>query len=79
MLLTEFFQFDNATNDFNNDRRYDADRDVSVVTPSDTRKIRLTLRQINQMRYQSEAHIAEKKAEASFIQQMYKNPQESSL
>ena len=37
----------------------------------DTRKIRLTLRQINQLRLQSEAHVAEKESELDFIRQMY--------
>jgi hypothetical protein len=34
----------------------------------------LTLRQINQLRLSTEAHEAEKQAEAGFISQMYSKP-----
>ena len=74
MLLNEFFYFNNENNDFANDRRYDNARDSSVLKKNDTRKTRLTLRQINQLRMQSEAHEMEKESEASFIQQMYGTP-----
>jgi hypothetical protein len=74
MLLLEFFYFNNENNDFANDRRYDNSKDSSVVKKSDTRKIRLTLRQINQLRLQSEAHQAEENSEQGFIQQMYGIP-----
>lgn len=77
MLLNEFFQFNDNNNDFIKDRRYDANRDKSVVKRSDTRKIRLTLRQLNQLRLQAEAHEAEEKSELGFIQQMYGNPIEA--
>lgn len=75
MLLTEFFNY-NSKNDFVDDRRYDAKRDSSVVKKSDTRKIRLTLRQINQLRLSSEAHEAEEQSELGFINQMYATPAE---
>lgn len=74
MLLKEFFEFNDTDNDFKNDRRYDNSRDTSRLTKSDTRKLRLTLRQINRLRLQSEAHEAEKQAEAGLIQMMYGNP-----
>lgn len=77
MLLNEFFYFNEKNNDFANDRRYDSSRDSSIVKKSDTRKIRLTLRQINQLRLQSEAHEAEQQSEMSFIQQMYGTPAEA--
>jgi len=77
MLLLEFFYFNDNKNDFANDRRYDNSRDSEVIEKSDTRKIRLTLRQINQLRLQAEAHVAEHEAEASFIQQMYGTPVEA--
>lgn len=77
MLLLEFFYFDDNKNDYANDRRYDNKRDSEVVEKSDTRKIRLTLRQINQLRLQAEAHIAEHESEVSFIQQMYGTPVEA--
>ena len=74
MLLNEFFYFNEKTNDFANDRRYDNSNDSSVLKPSDTRKVRLTLRQINQLRLQSEAHQLEAQSEMGFIQQMYGTP-----
>jgi len=77
MLLTEFFKFDADDNDFKNDRRYEPGRDKSVIKRKDTRKIRLTLRQLNRLRLQSEAHDAEKQSELGFIRQMYGNPPES--
>jgi hypothetical protein len=77
MLLNEFFYFDNDSNDFAKDRRYNNSRDSSVVKRDDTRKTRLTLRQINQLRMQSEAHEMEKQTELSFIQQMYGTPVEA--
>ncbi len=74
MLLNEFFYFNEKNNDFANDRRYDSSRDISVVEKSDKRKIRLTLRQINQLRLQSEAHQLEQQSEMDFIRQMYGTP-----
>ena len=71
MLLNEFFYFNEKNNDFAQDRRYDSSKDQSIVKQSDTRKIRLTLRQINQLRLQAEAHQLEKDSELGFIQQMY--------
>ena len=77
MLLLEFLYFNDNNNDFAVDRRYDSDRDSSVVKKSDTRKIRLTLRQINQLRQQSEAHEFEEQSEQEFIRQMYGTPVEA--
>ncbi len=74
MLLNEFFYFNEKNNDFANDRRYDSSRDSSIVDKEDKRKIRLTLRQINQLRLQSEAHQIEKESELGFIRQMYGTP-----
>jgi hypothetical protein len=74
MLLNEFFYFNDKNNDFAVDRRYDSTRDTSVVKKSDTRKVRLTLRQINQLRMQTEAHEFERDSEVEFIKQMYGAP-----
>jgi hypothetical protein len=76
MLLREFIYFNDTNNDFAVDRRYDNSKDSSVLEKDDTRKIRLTLRQINQLRLQTEAHDAEAKSELGFIQQMYGVPVE---
>jgi len=74
MLLNEFFYFNEKNNDFANDRRYDSSRDKSILKLTDNRKIRLTLRQINQLRLQSEAHQMEEESELGFIRQMYGTP-----
>ena len=74
MLLREFIYFNDSNNDFAVDRRYDNSTDSSVIEKDDTRKVRLTLRQINRLRLQAEAHTAEQQSELGFIQQMYGNP-----
>jgi hypothetical protein len=74
MLLNEFFYFNEKNNDFAKDRRYDSSKDQSIVKKSDTRKVRLTLRQINQLRLQAEAHQIETESELGFIRQMYGTP-----
>ncbi len=71
MLLLEFFNFNDQKNDFDVDRRYDNSRDSSVLKKSDTRKLRLTLRDINRLRLQAEAHEVEEQSELGFIRQMY--------
>jgi len=76
MLLREFLYFNDSINDFAVDKRYDNSKDTSVLKASDTRKIRLTLRQINEIRMASEAHTAEKQSELEFIRQMYATPAE---
>lgn len=74
MLLKEFFYFNDNANNFAVDHRYNASMDKSVLKKEDTRKIRLTLRQINQLRQQTEAHDFEREAELDFIRQMYGAP-----
>lgn len=77
MLLNEFFYFKDQTNSFAVDRRYDNSRDSSVLEKSDTRKLRLTLRDINRLRLQAEAHEVEEQSELGFIRQMYGTPVEA--
>jgi len=77
MLLNEFFYFKEQNNDFAVDRRYDNSRDSSVLKKSDTRKLRLTLRDINRLRLQAEAHEVEEQSELGFIRQMYGTPVET--
>ena len=74
MILRELFYIDPDTRRMANDLRYDSNNDQSRVTRSDTRKTRLTLRQINQLRRASEAHILEQENELAFIKNMYANP-----
>jgi hypothetical protein len=74
MKLLEFFYFNDQQNEYVDDKRYDNKRDREVLSKDDTRKVRLTLKQINQLRTQTEAHQFEKAAEVEFIQQMYGLP-----
>ena len=74
MKLLEFFYFNDKQTEYVDDKRYDNQRDSSVLEKGDTRKIRLTLRQITQLRLQSEAHLFEQAAELEFVQQMYGQP-----
>jgi hypothetical protein len=74
MILRELFYIDPDTKHVANDLRYDAGRDNSQMHRSDTRKTRLTLRQINELRKSSEAHILEQEKELSFIHDMYAAP-----
>ena len=81
MLLNEFIYFnkdykgeDDFDDDLTDDKRYDPEDDTSVLQLSDTRKTRLTLKQINQMRKNQEAHMAEMAAESELIQAQYATP-----
>jgi hypothetical protein len=71
MILRELFYFDKETVESTEDDRYDPRYDDSVVKMSDTRKTRLTLRQINRARKASELHTSEKANELNFVRQMY--------
>jgi len=72
MKLNEFFV--HTENGFEQDKNYEPDNDISVLDKDDTRKTRLTLRDINQMRLASEQHDAQQKEEAVFVQKMYGTP-----
>lgn len=71
MILRELFYFDKETIESVDDKRYEAEFDDSVVKKSDTRKTRLTLRQINRIRKASELHSEEQARDLEFIKQMY--------
>lgn len=74
MILRELFYIDPDTRHVANDMRYTADRDGATMHRKDTRKTRLTLRQINELRKSSEAHILEQERELGFINSMYATP-----
>ena len=76
MILRELFYLDPDTRKSGNDLRYSPDRDRTTMHRSDTRKTRLTLRQINELRKSSEAHILEQEKELGFIHDMYATPAE---
>jgi hypothetical protein len=71
MILRELFYIDPETKNIATDLRYDANRDHTMFRRSDTRKTRLTLGQINELRKSSEAHILEQEDELGFIHKMY--------
>jgi hypothetical protein len=74
MILRELFYIDPDTRKVANDMRYNPERDVTTMHRNDTRKTRLTLRQLNELRKGSEAHIVEQEGELEFIHAMYANP-----
>ena len=49
-------------------------RDTDMIETDDTRKIRLSLGQINELRKASDQHIKETQAEMDFIARMYAAP-----
>ena len=71
MILREVFYFDKETIEPIEDKTYDATDDESIVKRDDTRKTRLTLRQINKARKMSEIHAEETEKELEFVRQMY--------
>ena len=75
MILRELFYIDPDTRRVANDMRYDANRDVTTMHRDDTRKTRLTLRQLNELRKSSEAHILEQETELNFVHAMYATPE----
>ena len=77
MKLLEFFTY--TADGFEQDKTYDSENDISVLDKDDTRKTRLTLKDINSLRLASEDHDAQQKEEAKFVQKMYGQPAEEDL
>jgi hypothetical protein len=71
MFLREFM--DNFDVPFS---RYDKDEDQTTVKQKDTRKTRLTLRQIHLLRQMNDIQTFEKAKEIDKIQKIYKTPVE---
>jgi hypothetical protein len=74
MILRELFYIDPDTRRSSNDMRYQPSHDGSTMHRKDTRKTRLTLGQINELRKSSEAHFLEQENELEFIHSMYATP-----
>jgi len=72
MKLNEFFTY--GTDGFEQDKTYEPENDISILDSEDTRKTRLTFKDINKMRLASEQHEAEQQEEAKFVQKMYGQP-----
>ena len=75
MKLMEFFTYDE--DGAKEDNTYQPKNDISILDKDDTRKTRLTLKDINSMRLASEEHDAQQKEEAVFVQKMYGQPAET--
>jgi len=71
MILRELFYLNPETQKISNDFRFDSARSIEELQRSDTRKTRLTLKQINDLRKASESHILEMEEELVFVQKMY--------
>jgi hypothetical protein len=71
MQLREIYYLDKETMEPVEDGRYDPDYDDSIVQTDDTRKTRLTLRDINRARRADDMHRREKQKDLSRIQAMY--------
>ena len=74
MLLREFIYFDKNHADFQDDNRYLSHNDTSVLKDKDLRKVRLTLRTLNDIRLAAEAHDKEVKEELGLVRKMYAAP-----
>jgi hypothetical protein len=74
MLLVEFLYFDRDKSEMSDNLRYDPRHDLSVLKTTDTRKTRLTLRMINDMRKASEAREKEQEEELVLVKKMYAAP-----
>jgi len=71
MILRELYYFDKETMEPVEDQRYDADKDESVVDMDDTRKTRLSLKDINKARRADDMHRKEAQKDLVHIRQMY--------
>jgi hypothetical protein len=71
MILRELFYYDKETFEPIEDDRYEERDDQSPLEYNDTRKTRLTLRQINKVRKAAELHTKEQDKELDFVRQMY--------
>jgi hypothetical protein len=74
MLLREFIYFDKNSVDPVEDNRYLSHNDTTVLKNSDVRKVRLTLKMLNEIRKAGEAHDKEKRKELLLIRKMYAAP-----
>lgn len=71
MILREIYYFDKETMEPVEDQRYNAEDDESIVKIDDTRKTRLTLKDINKARRADDMHRKEAQKDLVHIRQMY--------
>ena len=71
MILRELFYFDKISTESGEQKEYDPTSDQGIMGVSDTRKTRLTLKQINKARTAGEFHKDEQQKELTFGRDMY--------
>jgi len=71
MILRELFYFDQISTQSGEQKQYDPSEDQSIMQKGDTRKTRLSLKQINKARKAGEFHKDEQEKELVFVRQMY--------
>ena len=71
MILRELYYFDDKTMEPIEDLGYDAEDDQSVADIKDSRKSKLTLKDINKARKASNQHKVDSQVELNFVRQMY--------
>lgn len=76
MLLTEFIYFEKDKADLSTNDRYDPEHDTSVITNTDNRKSRLTLKMLNNLRKAGDAREVETKEDLELVRIMYAAPTE---
>ena len=72
MILRELFYIDPDSKAVANNMEYNQSHDSTTMKRSDTRKSRLTLKQLNQLRKASENHVLEQEKDLEFVETMYK-------
>jgi hypothetical protein len=79
MILREFIYFNEKNKDMMPDDRYISDNDKSIYNINDTRKSRLTLKMLRELRLAGEAREKEYKEEMSLVRKMYAVPPPQSI
>ncbi len=74
MILREFIYFDKKSPEMVDDGRYISDNDTSVLELIDTRKTRLTLKMLSELRRAGESREKEYREEMSLVRKMYAAP-----
>lgn len=71
MILRELYYFDDKTMEPIEDLHYDNENDKDLRRQTDSRRSKLTLRDINRARKASDSNKKEKQKDLNFIRQMY--------
>jgi hypothetical protein len=74
MILREFIYFDKKHQSFGDDLRYNSEKDTGILGPDDTRKSRLTLKMLNDLRRASDAREKERTEDLALVRKMYAAP-----